>query len=237
MKTIMRILVLSAVLALCLNACALADGPVVTVSGSAQVAVATDYANIHLGVRTRANTPSEALEENKVYTDSVMKTLTGQCGIPEDKIATSSFNIYTMSEWSDETGSEMQYYQMYHQLSVTVDNIDETGAVIDACVAAGANFVDYVSFESSGLKEAYDKALQEAFADAKRKAELIAETAGMKLGKIVSINASNIAGEFYDNTFRLSVEEDAGAGATKLSPGTQNTSAGVTVVWELEKKD
>ena len=45
---------------------------------------------------------------------------------------------------------------------------DEAGAVIDTAVEAGANIIDYVSFESSSMKEAYEKALREAVADAKQ---------------------------------------------------------------------
>ena len=65
MKTVMRILALAALLALCLSIPALADAPTVTVNGSAQVSVATDHAIIHLGVRTKSETPTEAQAENK----------------------------------------------------------------------------------------------------------------------------------------------------------------------------
>ena len=131
--------------------------------------------------------------------------------------------------------SEKMYYQVVHDLSVTVLNIDQTGSVIDACVAAGANVINYVSFESSGIQAAYDQALGEAFADAKRKAELIAAAAGMKLGDVQSISTQGSGEGVYNNTFRLKAdaEEDAGASATQLSPGTQHTSATVTVTWSM----
>ncbi len=233
MKNVLRILSLSVVLVLCLANAAMADDATVTVNGSAQVSVATDHAIIHLGVRTRAENPSEAQKENKQRTESVMQTLTGECGIPEDKIATSSYSIYTMSEWEDSSGKEKLYYQVMHQLSVTVADIDKAGAVIDACVEAGANNIDYVSFESSNMKEAYDKALSEAIADAQRKAELIAGTSGMKLGSLKSVTTSG-SGDVYNNTFRMTeAAEDAAMGKTKLAPGMQNTSAYVTVTWEM----
>ena len=233
MKTVVRILALAALMALCLSIPALADAPTVTVNGSAQVSVATDHAIIHLGVRTKSETPTEAQAENKQRTEAVMKALIGECGIAEDKIATSSFSIYTQSEWVEGTGEEKQYYQVTHQLSVTVSDIDKAGAVIDTAVEAGANIIDYVSFESSSMKEAYEKALREAVADAKHKAELIAEASGMKLGDLVSITTTSGGGEFYNNSFRMKEEAADAAGATKLAPGTQNTTAGVTAVWEL----
>ena len=236
MRHMRKLIAITLLLALCMSAAALSEDATVTVSGSAQVSVATDHAIIHLGVRTRAETPSEAQKENKQRTDSVMKALTEECGIPEDKIATSSYSIYTMSEWEDIFGREKLYYQVMHQLSVTVADIDKAGAVIDICVEAGANNIDYVSFESSNMKEAYDKALKEAIADAKRKAELIADTTGMQLGDLKSVT-TNGSGDVYDNTFRMAeASEDAALGETKLAPGMQNTSAYVTVTWTMTPK-
>ncbi len=234
MKTMMRAVALAAVLAVLMCSAALAETPTVTVSGSAQVAVNTDHAVIHMAIRTKADAPTDAQTENKQLTDAVMKALIEKCGIPLDRIATSGFSIYTLTEYVGLSNQEKMYYQVMHELSVTVADIDQTGEVIDTAVEAGANIINYVSFESSGMKEAYDKALQEAFADAKRKAELIAETAGMKLGNIVSISTANGGGEFYNNTFRMSLDEGPAEGAaTKLAPGTQNTTAGVTAVWEM----
>ncbi len=235
MKRMMIALLAGLLAAVMCLAGAVAEGAVVTVSGTAQVSAPTDRAVIHLGVHTRADTPSEAQRENNQRTEAVMQALTESCGIAMDKIATSNFSIYTMSEWVSDKESEKMYYQVVHDLSVTVLNIDQTGSVIDACVAAGANVINYVSFESSGIQAAYDQALGEAFADAKRKAELIAAAAGMKLGDVQSISTQGSGEGVYNNTFRLKAdaEEDAGASATQLSPGTQHTSATVTVTWSM----
>ena len=220
-------------LALCLSAAALGEGTV-TVTGTAEVSAPTDHAVIRLGVRTRAENPTDAQRENNLRTDAVMKALTETCGIAADKIATSDFSLYTYSEWVADGVPERTYYQVTHDLSVTVDDIDQAGAVIDACVAAGANAVNGVSFVSSGLQAAYDYALKEALADARRKAELIAEATGNHLGKLVSVSTVGGGSNIYDNSYRMEAAEATADGATKLAPGTQNTSASVTVTWALD---
>ena len=232
----MSALVLAVVLMLCVCTAAFAEEAAVTVTGSASVHAPTDHAVIQLGVRTRADTPSDAQAENNRLTDSVMKALTDVCGIASDKIATSAFSIYTVEEWVSSSEQEKITYQVMHTLSVTVDDIDKAGAVIDACVAAGANIVNSVSFESSSMQAAYDQALQEAIADAKHKAELIATAVGMKLGDIGTVSIGGSGNDFYNNSFRFTAEEAAdGAVATKLAPGTQATSATVSVTWKLVK--
>ena len=55
---------------LCLGVTALADDTTVTVSGTAQVNAPTDRAVVHLGIRTRAETPPEAQQENSLRTDA-----------------------------------------------------------------------------------------------------------------------------------------------------------------------
>ncbi len=237
MKLFRTLSALALILSLCLSAAA-AEAGKVTVSGSAEVSAVTDHAIIHLGVRTRADTPSEAQADNNLRTDAVMKALTDTCGIAKEKIATSEFSIYTLSEWVEETGKERQYYQVMHEISVTVDQIDRTGAVIDACVTAGANIVNYVTFASSNMQEAYDQALQAAVADAQRKAELIAAAAGMKLGAIETITTLGGGSDVYNNTFSLARGEEAPEAAdTKLAPGMQRTSATVTITWTLEENE
>ena len=80
------------------------------------------------------------------------------------------------------------------------------------------------------------QALQEAIADAKHKAELIATAVGMKLGDIGTVSIGGSGNDFYNNSFRFTAEEAAdGAVATKLAPGTQATSATVSVTWKLVK--
>lgn len=233
MKRLFSILLAALVLALAVPA--LADAPQVTVTGSAQISAPADHAVVRLGVMTRADTPSQAQQENSLRTDAVIQALTEVCGLSADQIATSNFSIYTMSEWVSETSAERQYYQVSHDLTVTVKDIDRAGAVIDAAVAAGANIVNNVSFESASMKEAYDQALVQAIADAKRKAEIIAEACGMSLGDVVTVSTVGSGDFYYTNTFRLAATEEAAAGAdTKLVPGTQSASATVTVTWSLK---
>ena len=69
-------------------------------------------------------------------------------------------------------------YSVSNEITVTIDNIDMVGTVIDTAINAGANNVNSIEF---GLKDSQvykDKVLQQAIADAKRKAQVVANSLG-----------------------------------------------------------
>jgi len=68
-----------------------------------------------------------------------------------------------------------------------VRQIAKVGDVLDRLVAAGATDAGNVAFLHSDLSKARDQAREAAVADARRKAELYARAAGVKLGDVVWI--------------------------------------------------
>ena len=59
--------------------------------------------------------------------------------------------------------------------------------MLDRAIAAGANEMSGIEFVVSEQSKLLDKARAEAIADARRKAELYANAAGTKVGRVVAI--------------------------------------------------
>ena len=75
-------------------------------------------------------------------------------------------------------------YQVTNTVTVRVRELDTLGAVLDKAVTVGANTINGVSFSVADPSELYDEARKAAFADARDKAELYADAAGVELGDI-----------------------------------------------------
>ena len=77
-------------------------------------------------------------------------------------------------------------FQANNTVTVRVREIARLGEMIDALAGAGANRLYGIGFEVSEPRAALDAARREAVADARAKAELYAEAAGVTLGPVMT---------------------------------------------------
>ena len=79
-------------------------------------------------------------------------------------------------------------YEVVNEIAVIIRDIAKTGAVLDALLSSGANRAGSIQFIVSDLDTKLDGARALAVKDATRKARLYAESAGVGLGRILSID-------------------------------------------------
>ncbi len=203
--------------------------PTIEVTGSAGISVPADTAQIRIGVVTEEISSVKAVDANA----AMMRRLTDalkQAGLPEDDLVTASYNIgaqYDYSSYSDKR--TLTGYRVSHVLRVTVRDLSRLGQVIDAAAAAGANECYGVSFFSSKTDEARDQALVSAVSEARRKAGLLAEAAGMKLGAVLGLSENG--GSSYSVTYDMDMAAEAKG--TQILSDDLNITASVTVTFEM----
>jgi uncharacterized protein YggE len=121
-------------------------------------------------------------------------------------------------------------------VTAVVRDVTQTGAVVDAAVAAGAASVDGPSFFIDDPQALLRRALVAAFRDARSKAEALAAEAGLALGRTISIRDSSFVPSETD------FDDDAGGGgggqdlgrrvAAPTEPGRTQVLGIVYVVFE-----
>ena len=229
-----RMMLLFLALVLCLlplGGLAESGVPTVTVTGSATVSAAADYAVVSLGVDTVRKAVSDAMAENAAHIDAVLAALKN-AGIDEKDIATDRFYVYTQYDYgavTEDGGNPIRGYQVSNALSVTVREISAVGSVIDVAISAGANACNGITFYSSQAGSANDDALTAAIAEGHRKAELAAKASGMRLGNLVSLTESS--GTY--NGVRYAKAAVADAGGTQIIADGLDFSATVVMTYEL----
>lgn len=211
---------------------------VIQVSGSAVVSLAADTASIQIGVNTRKETVKEAQKENANLMAAVMDAIKG-AGIDEKDIMTSQFNVYSGYEYgADVLGRETRtsYYEVQNSVTVTMHDLSMVGAVLDAAMEAGANTTYGITFSSTQANEAYQKALTRAVEDAMTKANVLAAAAGVNLGPLLRINATqdsvSYARDVYGvaNTYSYSAK----TAGTAISSGDISVSAEVVLEYAFQ---
>ena len=223
MRTLHALLVALVVL---LPASAQAADKLITVTGQASVAVVPDLVAIRIGVTNRAKTARDASEANAKQMTAVVTAIKGD-GIADRDMQTSQLSLQPDYDSSKSGTAQLLGFQAGNQLTVKIHDISRLPTVLDHATTAGANEVSGIEFEVSNPSKLLDKARVEAIADAHRKAELYAQAAGAKLGKVAAISEETAPGPMP----RL-----LGAARGAMAPiaaGEQSLQATVKVSYEL----
>ncbi len=200
----------------------------ITVGGTGEVEVTPDIAVLELGVESRGATPEAARNANAEAINATIEALLA-AGVAESDIQTSDIYLRTAyNNYGNESG-----YRMSVDMTVIVREIDRAGEVIDASIAAGTNSLDRVNYGVSNESELYGQALEAAMESARLSAERIAAAEGRTVGKMISATEDG-----YGITVRANPDTGGSAmamdNATNVMIGTENVTAQLQVVFELE---
>lgn len=207
----------------------------ITVSGFAELEAMPDQAELRFSVVTENSDVKLAQQKNSEMANNVISALKSK-GVDKNEIETIDYFVDKIREW--EKGKYVDKgYRVKNTVKITTNKLDKIGDFIDVAVDSGVNDVGGITFELS--KEAKQKVseqlLSKASEDAKNKAGLLTNALGVKLGKAVIISESNyyITPRFY-GSYELKSSSIADSAPTPIQPKSVETSASISVVFELE---
>lgn len=244
MRFATAVLLLCAGMSPALSSAAFAQAPVppherqsvLNVSGSGYVSVAPTLARVTAGVVANAETARDALTQNNQAMKKVLEGLKGS-GIEAKDIVTTNFSVAPQYTYEDEQGKRLRKpqllgYEVRNSVYITVRNMEKLGTILDATVSNGANSIDDISFDVENASTLQDEARKQAFADAKRKAELFAGASDMKLGKIRTLSENSSGGVIRPRMMMDAMKASAQS-SVPVEQGELNLSTQVDVQWEL----
>lgn len=205
-------------------------------NGEGKATAVPDVVTITLGVETRNASASIAASENAKLMNSTINALLN-AGLKKKDIQTSHYSLNTQTEDNSigAAGTEKKktppVFVATNQVTARMNVSENIGKVLDAATAAGSNNVVGISFDLRDPKPQMDKALTEAVNDSRRKAEIMAKSAGVKLGKILELSEGY--GFTSSNAPRAAYSLDSAT--TPLLPGEMEITASVTVTFEITK--
>lgn len=201
------------------------------VVATGEVSRVPDVARITAGVVTTAPTATAALAQNAAQMASVRAALK-RAGIPDRDIQTTAINLYPDYR-QDQQGNNPQIvgYRASNEVSVTFRDIANTGRILDALVAQGANQINGPMLSIDKPEAALDEARAKAVAIARARADLYAKALGKRVGRILSISEG---GGDYPRPMAMMRAQAASADSTSIDPGQQTLAVTLSVSFELE---
>ncbi len=162
----------------------------IVVSGTGQVAAAPDTGFLSAGVVSEAETAGDGVRANNTAMQRVLSALDA-AGIAKKDVRTERFQVHPV--YADRMPASRERpritgYRVSNQVAVRVRDLEKVGAVLDELVGAGANEIGGISFAIGDPAPLLDEARKRALADARRKAELYAASAGVGLGRLLELS-------------------------------------------------
>jgi uncharacterized protein YggE len=196
-------------------------GSTITVTGDGTVDATPDRASFDFGVTTNGATAAEALSRNAAEARKIVAALK-KVGIASSDIQTTQVSLWPQSSGD---GMKITGYQASNSVQVTAA-LAEAAGLVDAAVGAGANNVDGPNLDTSNKDTLYADALKQAVANARTKAQAIANAAGLTLGSLVKVHEGGSA-----EPLPVFAQAKAAGTSVPIEAGTQKIQASVTVTY------
>jgi uncharacterized protein YggE len=197
-------------------------GTTITVTGNGTVDATPDRASFNFGVTTQAATAAAALSQNASEAGAIVDALK-KAGVGSSDIQTTQVSLWPQTS---SNGTQITGYQASNSVQVTAP-LDKAGDLVDAAVAAGANNVDGPNLDTADKSSLYNEALKRALADAKGKAQAIADAAGLGVTDVVKV----VEGGGPVPVPYVAEARSAAGAAVPIEAGTQQIQASVTVTY------
>ncbi|MGN7437303.1 MAG: SIMPL domain-containing protein [Alcanivorax sp.] len=226
----------------------------ISVNGEAEVRVVPDQVIISLTAETRGADLIDAQKQNDA---SIAKLIdyAAKSGVEKKHIQTDFASVepsYQNCRYEDEMSGkcnplQITYYNVRKGVQIRLNNLDGYEGLINTALRAGITHIDNVQFITTELRKHRDEARKLAAIASKEKAQALAETLGVKLGKPMNINANQWtsfyhhgSGQRAGNTMMQNTIQSAPAGngagsdGSALALGQINITAQVNVTYEIE---
>lgn len=168
----------------------------ITIDGVGSVKAVPDIANISFSVTEEAPTVAAAQDAASKRTNAALAALK-TAGIEDKDITTSSYSSYPLYEnqgcplYGPCPSPKIRAYQTSQTISVKVRDVEKVGPVLQGLGDAGVQNISAPSFTTDDPENLRAEARDKAVENAKAKAEALADSLGVRLGKVVG---------FWENT-------------------------------------
>ena len=210
----------------------------ISMSAEGKTSATPDLATLTVGVTSQAATAQAATSDMAKKVNQITETIKS-LGVDAKDITTSNYSVYPMQDYSNGRNT-ITGYQGTETVTVKIHGVDKStdkvSKVLDSAVVNGSNQIQgvYFSFEDPDSRK--QDARKQAIAKAKQKAQELANEAGLKLGKVVSINDSD-SPIYSPMPYAMDSAKGMG-GSSSVAPnveaGTQDIVVNVTMVFEIK---
>jgi uncharacterized protein YggE len=206
-------------------------GPTISVEAEGKVAAVPDLAMLTVEVETRAPQAEAAAQENSRRAEALLQALKQTLG-PGDQVKTLGYRLSPVYAPKVKSGPlEIKGYQAVNRLQVKVQGPGRLGAIIDLALKNGASGINGPFWEHSRAEELQRQAAVAALERARRLAETLAQSQGLKIKGVEKISTVHRFLPLRAAGAVMQAAAGAPAPATPIEVGEEEITATVQAVF------
>ena len=203
-------------------------------TATGEVTRVPDVAVISAGVVSRAATASAALQDSANRMERVLAALK-RAGVAERDIQTSSVNLNPEYRYPENQSPQLVGYTATNQLTIRFRDIRNSGKILDALVAEGANQINGPNLTIDKPEPALDEARANAVAIGRARAEAYARSLGLRVVRVVSVSESGgYAVPPAPPPMPMMMARGERDSSTAIAPGEQKLQVSLGMTFELQ---
>lgn len=204
----------------------------IAVSGVGRVSAAPDVAILTVGVTVERPQLEDARNTAASAMQGVVNALKAG-GVADKDIQTTQFSVQPMYDYFGRPS--LRGYQVSNVVTAKLRKLDDAGKVIDAAVKAGGNdaIVQGIRFTIDDTTKLEAQAREAAMKQAKERAEQLAKTGGVDLGKAVSITEGTQGVPVYQLDGAIRAPNTGEDVSTTIQAGELDVVVTVQVVYAI----
>jgi uncharacterized protein len=221
-----------------------APNTTMTVSAEGKVTVKPDLAMINFSVVTQGNEPKSVQKINDGKMGAVIQYLKDS-GIEEKDIKTTSYNLSPQYDysWCNVSGSldsrvycppKISGYILTQGVELKLRDLSKSGEIIGNLPGKGANEISSINFTIDDMEIPKIEARKEAIEKANTKALMMAEAAGVKLGKIANISEGSSYSPYPYATKSAEAYGLGGADASPIQVGSNDIVVNISITYQIK---
>jgi len=204
------------------------QAPAVTVRGLGVAPAQPDGVKVVLTVRHRSDAADQALGEASGKAQA-LERLFQELSIDRDRWVTVGLGLNEWTEWDEQGRRELRRgYEASSRVAVTLPNADDLGRLLAEAAGRVEAGVDGPWWDVAPENPAHEEARRRAMADARLRASVYADAAGLTLGELVEVVEVEAQRPRATTLARATFSSLAGSEMPAHSEGLQVT-AGVDV--------
>ena len=203
------------------------------ISATGSVSRVPDLAIISAGVVTKSPTASGAIADNAARMERVRAALK-RAGIADRDIQTSSINLNPDYRYDNNQPPVLTGYQASNSVSIRFRDIRNSGKILDALVAQGANQINGPSLTIDKPEAAYDEARTKALAAGRARADLYARSLGMRVTRLMSVSEGGTNMPRPPYPMAMMAQAERSDAKTAIEPGSQDLEITLAMSFELQ---
>jgi uncharacterized protein YggE len=200
----------------------------IAVSATGEAAASPDQAVVRVSVTAQGN-DSAAVRDDLASGAAQLRTALDELNVEYEttRYAIEEYDERRRPDGRESTAESTPAYRGVHSFTVTVDDTDSVGAVVDATASAGAgvNSVE-LTLSEERRTDLRDQAIENAMSDARSQATTLAAAGNLTVTEVASIEAS----QRRYSPVRYAAAADSGGAA----PNTVIDSGEVSVSYDVQ---